>query len=57
MIDLGYMNGWKETPDMVKKCREKGHETTSHKFRTIGGTVQEYRCDLCGYKYKVDSGD
>ena len=57
MIDLGYMNGWKEIPDMVKKCREKGHETTSHKFRTIGGTVQEYRCDLCGYKYKVDSGD
>lgn len=24
--DLGWANGWQETPDIVKKCRELGHD-------------------------------
>ncbi len=49
--DLGYANGWKETPEIVKECREK-HKQRS---RTIGNCLHEYYCDKCGYVYKVDS--
>lgn len=48
---LGYANGWKEKPEEVVKC--------DHKLdvKYIDRCVREYSCPVCGYCYKVDSGD
>lgn len=54
MTDLGYANGWTETPEIVKKCRENEHVT---KKKIIGNCVTQYYCHLCLYTYKIDSGD
>lgn len=51
---LGYANGWKEKPEEVIKCKELGHKK---EYKTIGNCLQEVRCDICGYFYRVDSGD
>jgi hypothetical protein len=59
MKDLGYANGWTETPEEVKKCRDghnKGEEHAGYS-KTIGRCLTEYRCSTCGYSYKVDSSD
>ena len=54
MKNLGYANGWTETPTEVKKCEELGHRTWS---RNVGRCNTEHGCDECGYTYKVDSSD
>lgn len=54
MIDLGYANGWRETPDVVKACKVAGHEKT---IKNVGRCLTEYSCPVCGYKYLVDSSD
>lgn len=54
MKDLSYANGWKETPEIVKKCEKLGHKK---EFKTIGRCLTEYYCHICDYKYKIDSGD
>lgn len=41
---LGWANGWKETPEIVKKCHELGHNRFG-------------RCEICGYYFNVDSSD
>ncbi len=52
--DLGYANGWKDTPDIVKKCHEMGHIQNG---RNVGRCLHEYGCGACKYKYLVDSSD
>lgn len=57
--DLGWVNGWSETPEIVKKCRELNHDTTDTdegriKYR---GYDTVTRCATCGYKYHCDSSD
>jgi len=54
MIDLGYANGWKGTPEIVQKCSDLGHQQYS---KTVGKCLTEYGCEECGYKYLVDSSD
>jgi len=55
MKNLGYMNGWFDgTPEELKKCRELGHELEKE---TIGRCLNEYTCDICNIKYKIDSSD
>lgn len=54
MKDLGYANGWKDTPEIVKECKEKGHE---REWRSVGRSVGEYTCKICGYTFRVDSSD
>ena len=54
MINYGYANGWKETPEQVKRCRELKHPIQTVK---IGNCLTEYICPTCGYEYKIDSGD
>jgi hypothetical protein len=53
LIDLGYQNSWPDnTPEIVKNCRHPAEY-----YRTEYGCVREVRCVICGYKYKIDSGD
>ena len=49
--DLGTANGWRETPSIVENC------THQLKERNLGRCYNEYRCDICGYTYRVDSSD
>lgn len=51
-VNLGYANSWADTPDIVKACEAKGH--TPDKVN-LGNCLNEYRCEACGYLYKVDS--
>ena len=56
--DFGWANGWKETPELVKKCKELKHRVSDidvgPKFRGLEHVV---RCDTCGYLYRYDSSD
>lgn len=52
--DLGYANGWEKTPDIVKACKAREH---IQEIVNLGRCLNEYRCEECGYKYKVDSSD
>jgi len=54
MKDLGYSNGWDKTPEIVHECREKGHLGYAG---NVGKCKTEYGCEVCGYKYLVDSSD
>lgn len=52
--DLGYANGWKETPEIVKECEKKGHVKYS---QNVGKCLTEHGCGACHYIYLVDSSD
>ena len=54
MTDYGYLNGWNNTPEQVKKCREEQHPL---KVENIGRCLNKYTCNICGYTYKIDSSD
>jgi len=54
MTNYGYVNGWKETPEQVKKCRELKHKIIE---KNIGRCRNQYTCEICQYTYKVDSSD
>jgi len=62
MKDLGYANGWRETPEIVEKCgatHDRGDQGEKHRFysKNVGRCLNEYGCLTCGYKYLVDSSD
>lgn len=50
--DLGWANGWKATPEVVSKCLEADHKTIDREVRLCD---HEIRCDICGYRYRMDS--
>lgn len=50
--DLGWANGWKATPEVVSKCLEAGHKRDDWE---MGRCDHEIRCDICGYRYRMDS--
>lgn len=52
--DLGYSNGWGKIPDIVEKCEKKHHKLSAVK---VDRGVTEYFCDICKYKYRIDSTD
>ena len=54
-IDLGWANGWKETPAIVKKCREQKHEVVNFDRSGNRGLDHEVRCHTCKYVYHYDS--
>ncbi len=53
--NLGFVNGWKETPQIVSDCEAAGHKRRG----THDGTrcLSETFCDICNYKFSMDSGD
>ena len=53
-VDLGYANGWKDTPKILRTCNKRKHFMY---IKTVGKCLNEYGCELCGYKYLVDSSD
>lgn len=53
--NLGWANGWRETPEILKKCRELKHKTSGVDHSHMRGTNHEVRCDICGYVYRYDS--
>lgn len=55
MKDLGWTNGWKETPPEVKACDKKGHRRENSD--TGWNCVTRTECAECGYYYMTDSGD
>lgn len=54
MKDLGIMNGWNETPPEYRACKEAGHEMI---VENLGRCYNEYSCEICQIKYRVDSSD
>ena len=55
-LDLGWMNGWRETPRIVKRCRELGH-AISDVDSSGRGYHHVVKCEECNYVYHVDSSD
>jgi hypothetical protein len=57
--DLGWINNWKETPEIVIKCKEAKHKTINEDQGSTPGrgynTVTI--CETCGYIYHCDSSD
>ena len=60
-IDLGWANGWKQTPALVKNCEEQRAAGFEHDYsdHTSGpeSCVHRVECRTCGYLYRYDSGD
>ena len=58
MQDLGWKNGWRETPEIVEKCEALHHETSDvdmgPPYRGLDHVVT---CRICGYQYHYDSSD
>jgi hypothetical protein len=55
MKDLGYANGWAETPEIIKNCRQ--HNNHKIHSKKIGRCIHQTTCETCDYTYKVDSSD
>ena len=53
--DLGWANGWKETPEIVKKCREAKHRVIDFDHSGNRGLHHEVNCPICKYIYHYDS--
>lgn len=56
-VDLGCANNWRETPQMVKSCRDAIHTPTDTNPTAPRSGLHYVRCDLCGYKYTYDTSD
>lgn len=55
---LGWANGWKETPQIVLDCRAAGHRRSDVDVGPRNrGLDHVVRCDICGYVYHYDSSD
>lgn len=56
--DLGWANGWSETPAEVEACRKAKHRTRNN---DVGpprrGLEHVVKCVKCGYVYRYDSSD
>ena len=52
--DLGWANGWLETPEIVRICR-KLHHMTSEEDCPPWSCVTLITCEDCQYIYKIDS--
>jgi len=58
VVNLGWENGWSETPEIVKRCKALGHKPQCvNQDPTHHGLKHEVRCDICGYVYWYDSSD
>lgn len=62
-IDLGWANGWKETPPEILACRKVRDDGVKHDMsdEDVGpphrGIEHVVRCVQCNYVYRYDSSD
>lgn len=54
VTNYNYSNSWTEKPFHVVVCENARHQRY---VTRISGSVTEYECMLCNYKFKTDSGD
>lgn len=54
MTDLGFMNGWREEPELYKEAVAKGYK---FKEKKIGRCLHEYTCEQGDFRYRIDSSD
>jgi len=60
MTNLGWQNGWKEVPEIVKRCNEACKAGEKHEITESRGPwncTHVVTCKTCQYVYKYDSGD
>lgn len=59
LIDLGWMNSWKEDPALYLKCLSLGHRTSDIDMGPPKkGWEHVVKClEGCGYVYRYDSSD
>jgi len=50
-INLGYVNGWKQTPGIVSSCKHK------KEFRKVRRGIEQIKCNICKFYYFIDSTD
>lgn len=56
--DLGWMNSWKQEPEIIKKCHNLGHIIIDIDMGSpYRGTEHRVSCKECNYFYKYDSSD
>ena len=54
--DLGWANGWREDPPIVKECQAKGHKTVDKNLDpSWHGLHTMVTCHECKYIYHYDS--
>lgn len=51
MLDLGWANGWGETPEVVRTCQHPKVDVA------IGSCLHQVTCPECRFTYRYDSGD
>ena len=57
LTDLGWQNGWREAPQIVKDCTAKNHVRERDGGAARYHCVTVVTCRECGYTYRVDSSD
>jgi hypothetical protein len=58
LINLGWANGWKETPQIVEECRKKKHYPSDVDHGPPNRGIEHVVvCKECGYIYRYDSSD
>lgn len=56
--DLGWMNGWKETPLAVQECERLKHQPRSVDVGPPNrGLETVVTCEICNIVYRIDSSD
>lgn len=56
--DLGWMNSWNETPEIVLNCQKAGHTITNVDVGTPHRGIEHVvKCNVCNYVYRYDSSD
>lgn len=54
MKNLGYANGWRETPPELTRCSDLNHAITTVED---GRCVNRHSCEPCQIEWRVDSSD
>jgi hypothetical protein len=55
--DLGWANGWRETPEAVKNCTHKYPDRGTIDDPSHRGYENKVFCAKCGWRYRYDSSD
>ena len=54
MTDLGFMNGWREEPELYREAVAKGYKFKECEVRNC---LHKYVCEELGFYFYIDSYD